>query len=79
MPKFRDGSLEVEAIQFTGNFDEIEALTGGDAEMRSGRLLIATRRGPLWMSPTDWIVKLEDTLFEVLTHDDFAETYWPAN
>jgi len=47
----------IEAIQFTGNFDEIENFVGGDAEFREGRLLVAGPKGPIWADDGDWICK----------------------
>lgn len=70
---------EVEAIQFAGNFEEIEQFCGGDAELRNSKLLVATRRGPLWASTDEWIVKLEETVFVVCTHDEFRDRYAPVS
>lgn len=47
----------IEAVRFVGNFDEIEAFVGGDAEFRNGELVIATLEGPLRASDGDWIIK----------------------
>jgi hypothetical protein len=55
--RFRSRPVEIEAIQFDGNFDEIEQFVGGDAEFREGELIIATLEGPLRAAPKDWIVK----------------------
>jgi len=55
--KYRKKPVVIEAIQFNGNFDEIEKFIGGDAEFRDGELLVATREGPLHASPYDWIIK----------------------
>ena len=62
----REKPLEVNKIQFHGNFDEIEKFVGGDAEFRNGKLLVATQEGPLWASPGDWIVKEADGKFRTV-------------
>lgn len=36
MDKFRKKPAVIEAVQFDGNFDEIEVFVGGDAEFRDG-------------------------------------------
>ena len=62
----RDKPLEINKIQWHGNFDEIEKFVSGDAEFRDGKLLVATREGPLWASPGDWIVKDADGKFHTV-------------
>ena len=57
---------EINKIQFHGNFDEIEKFVGGDAEFRNGKLLVATREGPLWASHGDWILKGADGKFRTV-------------
>lgn len=66
--------LEINKIQFHGNFDEIEKFVGGDAEFRNGKLLVATREGPLWASHGDWIVKDADGKFRVWVGTGTSET-----
>ena len=66
----REKPLEVNKIQFHGNFDEIEKFVGGDAEFRNGKLLIATLDGPLWASPGDWIVKDADGKFRAVKGEE---------
>lgn len=68
MPKFQKRFTweYVEAVQFTGNFDEIEQFVGGDAEFRDRKLLVATPQGPLWAADMDWIVKNEGGAFIAL-------------
>ena len=61
--------LEINKIQFHGNFDEIEKFVGGDAEFRNGKLLVATLDGPLWASPGDWIIKDADGKFRAVKGD----------
>lgn len=75
MPKFRKQPVEVEAIQFNGNFDEIEQFVGGDAEFRGGELVIATLEGPLRAAPQDWIIKGVKGEFYPCKPDIFAATY----
>lgn len=79
MPKFRKKPVVIEAIQFTrGNFDELEAFVGGDAEFRDGELVIATLEGPLRASPNDWIIKGVKGEFYPCKPDIFEQTYEPA-
>lgn len=69
----------VEAIQFTrGNFDEIEAFCGGDAELRNGKLVVATLEGALTASDGDWIIKGTAGEFYPCKPNIFAEIYEPA-
>ena len=67
----------VQAVQFTGNFDEIERLVGGDAEFRDGRLVVASRQGPLRAAHGEWIVR-EGDRFTVYPPHLFADAYEPA-
>jgi hypothetical protein len=78
MPRFKKKPLMIEAIQFSGNFEEIERFVGGDAEFRNGELLIATLEGPLHASPNDWIIKGVTGEFYPCKPDIFAATYEPA-
>ena len=73
--RFRKKPVEIEAIQFVGNFDEIELFVGGDAEFRNGELVIATLEGPLKASPNDWIIKGIKGEFYPCKPDIFAATY----
>ena len=75
MPKFRKKPVEIEAVQFTGNFDEIEEFTGGDAEFRDGKLVIATLEGAMEASDQDWIIKGVQGEFYPCKPDIFEQTY----
>jgi hypothetical protein len=71
--------IVVHAVQFAqANFDEIETFVGGDAESRGGRMVVATREGPLWASPNDWIVKV-DGRFIAFPPDIFAVIFQPLD
>jgi hypothetical protein len=65
----------VEAIQFKGNFDEIERFVGGDAEFRNGKLLVATRQGPLYANNLDFIVKDKYGMFSSCDSFHFYTTH----
>lgn len=75
MPMYRKRPVVVEAVQFNGNFDEIEQFVGGDAEFRGGELLVATLEGPLNASPRDWIIKGVNGEFYPCKPDIFEKTY----
>lgn len=75
--KFRAKPIVVEAVQFAGNFEEIERFCGGDAEWRNGKLLVATTEGPLTANPGDWIIRGGPAEFMTCTPDVFARTYEP--
>jgi len=75
MPFFRKKPVVIEAIQFTGNFDEIEKCIGGDAELRDGELVVATLEGPLRASLDDWIIKGIKGEFYPCKPDIFEATY----
>ena len=76
--KFRKKPVVIEALQFTGNFDEIEDFVGGDAEFRGMELVVATLEGPLHASRNDWIIKGVKGEFYPCKPDIFATTYEPA-
>jgi len=73
--KFRKKPVVIEAIQFVGNFDEIEKFVDSDAEFRDGKLLVATLEGPLWASDGDWIIKGIQGEFYPCKPDIFEATY----
>jgi len=73
--KYRKRPVVIEAIQFTGNFGEIEAFCGGDAENRGGELIVATAEGPLHASRGDWIIKGVKGEFYPCKPDIFEATY----
>ena len=75
MPKFRKKPVVIEAIQFRGNFDELEQFVGGDAEFRGGKLVIATLEGAMTADPDDWIIKGIKGEFYPCKPDIFAATY----
>lgn len=78
MPMFRKKPVVIEAIQFRGNFGEIETFVGGDAEFRDGNLIVATLEGPLRAAPDDWIIKGVKGEFYPCKPDIFAVTYESA-
>lgn len=78
MAKYRKKPVVIEAVQFVGNFDEIEKFIGGDAEFRDGKLLGATLEGQLWASPKDFIIKGINGEFYPCKPDIFEKTYEPA-
>lgn len=73
--KFVKKPVVIEAVQFVGNFDEIEAFVGGDAEFRNGELIVATLEGPLRASNGDWIIKGVKGEFYPCKPDIFELTY----
>jgi hypothetical protein len=75
MAKFRKKPVEIEAVQFDGNFDEVERFVGGDAEFREGNLVIATLEGAMTASPMDWIIKGVQGEFYPCKPDIFDQTY----
>ena len=75
---YRKKPVVIQAVQFTGNFNEIEEFVGGDAEFRDGKLLVATLEGPLWASPADYIIKGVNGEFYPCKPDIFKKTYDPA-
>ena len=78
MPMFRKKPIVIEAIQFRGNFDELESFVGGDANFTNGELVIATLEGALHASDGDWIIKGVKSEFYPCKPDIFAATYEPA-
>jgi len=78
MPKFRKKPVVIEAVQFAGNPQEIEAFVGGDAEFRDGELIVTTLEGPLHASPRDWIIRGVKGEIYPIKDVIFRETYEPA-
>ena len=72
---YRKKPVVIEAVQFNGNFEEIEAFCGGDAEFRNGELVVATLEGRLTASPNDWIIKGVNGEFYPCKPDIFEKTY----
>jgi hypothetical protein len=79
MGKYKKKPVIIEAIQFTGNFDEIEKFVGGDAEFRNGELIIATLEGALHASSKDYIIKGVKGEFYPCKPDIFKDTYEPLS
>jgi len=73
--KFRKKPVVIDAVQFTGNFDEIERFVGGDANFTNGELVIATLEGALHASRNDWIIKGVKGEFYPCKPDIFEATY----
>lgn len=63
------------AIQFTGNFDEIEAFIGGDVEFRDGCLVCALPQGALRVVDRQWIVRDSSGLYEAYDPAWFAAVF----
>ena len=76
MSKFRKKTEPVEAIQFNGvNFDELEKFVGGDAEVRSGQIVLAARNGAVYANRGDWIIKDSNGRCQSFKPDFFAAMY----
>lgn len=76
--KFRKKPVVIDAIQFNGNFDEIEGFVGGDATFFQGQLIVATLEGPLRAAEGDWIIKGVAGEFYPCKPDIFEKTYEPV-
>jgi hypothetical protein len=76
--RYRKRPVEVDAVRFNGNFDEIERFCGGDAEYRNGELVVATWEGALRASPGDWIIRGVRGEFYPCKPDVFDVTYEPV-
>jgi hypothetical protein len=51
-------AIVIEAVRFAGgNFDEVEAFVGADAEFRGGELVVGTSEGPLHVADGEWILR----------------------
>ena len=77
--RYRKKPVVIEAVQWVGNFGEIERFVGGDAEFREGQLVVATLEGPLRASEGDWIIKGVKGEFYPCKPDVFAATYEPCD
>jgi len=78
--RFRKKPVVIEAVQFDGNFDEIEKFVDGHPySWRNGELIITTLEGPLHASRMDWIIKGVMGEFYPCKPDIFAATYEPAD
>lgn len=77
--KYRKKQIIIDAIQFHGNFVEIEKFVGSDAEFNNGELTVATLEGPLHASKYDWIIKGVKGEFYPCKPDIFECTYEEVN
>lgn len=55
--KYRKKPVDIEAIQFDDNFNEIEKFCGGHCGLRNGQLVISTTKGAMLVSPKDYVIK----------------------
>lgn len=76
--KYRKKPVVIDAIQFTGNFGELEDFVGGDANFKNGEMVIATLEGAMRVSLGDWIIKGVKGEFYPCKDDIFALTYDPV-
>lgn len=65
----------VHAVQFTGNFGEIELFVGGDMEWRVNQFVIAGPKGALRGANHDWIVRGRNKSFFVVSDTVFDQMY----
>ena len=72
---YRKKPVEIQAVQFLGDFDEVEQFVGGDAEFRDGQLVVATLEGPLRAARGDWIIRGVKGEFYPCRDDIFQATY----
>ena len=79
MARFRKKPVVIEAVQFNGNFEEIESFVGGDlGKDMTGRYVVATLEGALQISGMDWIIKGVKGEFYPCKPDIFEATYEPV-
>lgn len=65
----------IEAVQFNGNFEEIEQFCGGDAGIRNGVVVVATLDGAMHVLPKDYIIKDINGRFHPCNPDTFDKNY----
>ena len=70
-----DTNAAVHAVQFTGNFGEIELFVGGDAEWRGNQFVVAGPEGALRGADHDWIVRGHNKSFFVVSDTIFDQIY----
>lgn len=69
-------SAQVNAIQLKPyNLNAIERFVGGDLAIRNGKIVIATKDGPLLADADDWIVKIDEDEFVAMKPKEFEATY----
>jgi hypothetical protein len=73
--KFRKKPVEIEAVQFTWNVDEIIRFVGDDCIQEMDGLYIKTLEGSLHISRNDWVIKGVKGEFYPCKPDIFAATY----
>ncbi|MNK92916.1 hypothetical protein D3C87_1130580 [compost metagenome] len=80
MAKFYDAANMsfIDALQFKGNFEEVEKFVGGDAGFCSDELVIATSDGPLRAKDRDWIIKTSKGKFTTVEPREFINRFSPA-
>jgi len=77
MLKFRKKLIYIEAIQFTGNDEEIMEFcpNARDPEDTKPNLVIPTLEGDMLVSLGDWVVKDDKDEFHPCKPDIFEQTY----
>jgi hypothetical protein len=75
--KYRRKSIEVEAVQYTGDMRVVEAFAGTNA-IWDGGLFIETPGGYVSALLNDWIIK-EGNRFSVCLSDVFPNLYEPVD
>lgn len=78
MNRFYSNGVFVEAVQFKGNFSEIESFVGGDAGFVDGMLVVATPEGPLRAKNRDWIIKKSNGRISTCEPFEFMNTHSPV-
>lgn len=72
---------KVRAIQFEGNFEDVENFVHADVEFRTNQLIVPTFNGPLYVLPHDWIIQFPEGFspeFQSCGPISFAGRYEPA-
>lgn len=68
----------VDAIQFNGDFDELEKFVGGDAGSVGDHWVVAAPHGALHLDRGDWVVRKAGGVFIACTPFIFGELYGPV-
>ena len=75
--KFRKKPVVIEAVQFTGKFTPVMQFCP-EAFMMSGKIVIPTLEGNLYVSLHDWVIKGIQGEFYPCKPDIFEATYEPV-
>lgn len=78
MPQFRKKPVVIEAVRWTGNWNEMLGFMSSGAKLVDRRIRIRTLEGAVYADEGDWIIKGIKGEFYPCKPDIFDATYDPV-